>query len=126
MAAFIKTSTTGILTTFGKFTRTMAPGLNLYLPFVQKVHPVSNRTQQKEFEFRVLTQDKVFATMKIAIQYKIKEEDTPKAFFSLDRPIDQMGSYIENSLRSHAPKTPLTKLFESFDEISQVVSTDLK
>lgn len=126
MATFIKTATTGVATTFGKFTRTMSPGLNFYFPFVQTVYHVSNRTQQKVFKFRVLTQDKVFANTTLALQYRIKEEDTSKAFFSLDKPIDQMASYIENSLRSHVPKTPLSSLFESFDEIGQAINTDLK
>jgi regulator of protease activity HflC (stomatin/prohibitin superfamily) len=126
MATFIKTSTTGVVTTFGKYTKMMRPGLNFYIPFVQRVYPVSNRTLQKDFKFRVLTKDKVFANMSLSLQYKIKSEDTAQAFFSLDKPVEQMGSYIENSLRSHAPKTTLSSLFESFDEIGQAINSDLK
>ncbi|VBB18032.1 stomatin family protein [Yasminevirus sp. GU-2018] len=126
MATFVKTATTGIVTTFGKYTKTVGPGLKLYVPGAQVVHHVSNRTQQEGFNLRVLTQDKVFANLSLAIQYRIKEEDTAKAFFSLNNPIAQMSSYVENSIRSHAPKTPLSKLFESFDEISLKVTNDLK
>lgn len=126
MATFIKTATTGIITTFGKFTSTARPGLQFYLPIVQTVHHVSNRTQQKDFSFRILTKDKVFANMSLAIQYRIDEKDTSKAFFSLDNPISQMSSYVENSIRSHAPKTTLTSLYESFDVIGSHVSRELK
>jgi regulator of protease activity HflC (stomatin/prohibitin superfamily) len=123
---FIKQSTSGVVTTFGKYSRTMKPGLRVYTPILQKVHRVSNRTQQNEFNFRVMTKDKVFTDMKLAIQYKIKEEDSYKALFSLDDPIAQMSSYVENSIRSHAPNTTLTTLYESFDKISDIISNDLR
>jgi regulator of protease activity HflC (stomatin/prohibitin superfamily) len=126
MATAVKTSTTGIVTTFGKFSRSVEPGLTFYIPLVQRVYHVSNRTQQKEFKFRVKTKDQVFANLSLALQYRIQDSDTSKAFFSLDKPIEQMGSYIENSLRSHAPKTTLTSLFESFDKIGNEITTDLK
>lgn len=126
MATFIKTATTGIITTFGKFTSTAQPGLKFFIPVVQTIHHVSNRTQQKDFSFRILTKDKVFANMSLAIQYRIDEKDTAKAFFSLDNPISQMSSYVENSIRSHAPKTTLTSLYESFDVIGSLVSKELK
>jgi len=126
MATFIKTSTTGIVTTFGKFTSIAKPGLRLYVPYVQDVYHISNRTQQEDFKFRVLTGDKVFANLSLAVQYKIKEDDVVKAMFSLKNPISQMSSYIENSLRSHAPKTTLADLFVHFDKMSETVEKDLR
>ncbi len=125
MATFIKTATTGVVTTFGKFTTTCKPGLKFYVPFLQRIFHVSNRTQQKEFQFRVKTKDDVFAKLSLAIQFKIKEENTEKAFFSLDDPISQMSSFVENSIRSQAPLTTLTGMFESFDSIGSIVSIDL-
>jgi len=125
MATFIKTSTTGIVTKFGKFSRLAQPGLNLYIPFIEKVIHVSNKTQQKIFELEVYTKDRVFAKLNLAIQYKIESEDTDRAFFSLEDPISQMGSYVENSIRSETPKVSLKELFESFDTISNIVSREL-
>jgi regulator of protease activity HflC (stomatin/prohibitin superfamily) len=126
MATFINTATTGIITTFGKFTSIAQPGLKFYIPYVQEVHHISNKTHQKDFNFRILTKDKVFANMGLAIQYKIDEKDTLKAFFSLERPITQMGSYVENSIRSHAPKTTLSSLYESFDVIGILITKELQ
>jgi regulator of protease activity HflC (stomatin/prohibitin superfamily) len=125
MATLIKTSTTGIVTTFGKFSGLVSPGLKFYIPFVQKVIHVSNKTQQKVFELEVYTKDRVFAKLNLAIQYKIATHDTDKAYFSLDDPISQMGSYVENSIRSETPKVSLKDLFESFDTISSIVSKEL-
>lgn len=126
MATFVKTATTGIVTTFGRFTRTMRPGLNFYIPIIQNVYHVSNRTHQKDFNFRIKTKDNVFANLSLALQYRIDAKNAPSAFFALDRPIEQMAAYIENSLRSHAPQTTLANLFESFDDIGHNVTNDLK
>src|SRR5438477_12519520 len=104
MATFIKTSTTGIVTTFGKYAKTVQPGLNFYLPWIQQIHHVSNRTQQKEFKLKIKTKDDVFAHMYLSIQFRVSEENTQKAFYSLADPISQMSTYVENSIRSHAPK----------------------
>lgn len=122
---FIKTSTTGILQTFGKFDRTVGPGLRLYIPFIQKITPVSNRLTQDTFTFEVKTKDNVFATLGLAVQYKIHPDNTEKAFFSLDNPNQQIDAYIENVVRSRAPKMKLDELFESQNDICRSVSDEL-
>lgn len=125
MATFISTSSVGILTTFGKFSKLVKPGLKFFVPIAQDISVVSLKTQQKDFKFRILTKDRAFANMSIAIQYRVKEEDAEKSFFSLTDPIAQMSSYVENSIRSYAPQTTLNSLFESFDTIGTKVSSDL-
>lgn len=122
---FIQTSTTGVVQTFGKFTRTVGPGLNFYVPFVQKITPISNRLQQSTFDFEVKTKDNVFARLNLAIQYKIQPNKTEEAFFSLDDPVGQIDAYIENVVRSKVPGMELDSLFESQDDICRSVSESL-
>jgi regulator of protease activity HflC (stomatin/prohibitin superfamily) len=122
---FIKTSTTGVKQTFGKFTGIVKPGLNWYVPFVQTIIPVSNRLQQSTFDFEVKTKDNVFARLNLAVQYKIYPENTEKAYFSLDNPINQIDAYIENVVRSKVPGMTIDALFESQDDICQRVSESL-
>ena len=55
MFKFVNTSTTGILTTFGKFNKTLQPGLNIYIPLIQKVHIVSNKLNENTFNFEIKT-----------------------------------------------------------------------
>ncbi len=43
MFKFIPTMNTGVVQTFGKFTRLAAPGLTFYIPYIQKIQLVSNR-----------------------------------------------------------------------------------
>jgi regulator of protease activity HflC (stomatin/prohibitin superfamily) len=45
MFKFVPTMTTGVVQTFGKFSRLLSPGFNIYIPFVQTVNLVSNRLQ---------------------------------------------------------------------------------
>lgn len=122
---FIQTSQTGIVQTFGKFTRTVGPGLRLFVPFIQSITPVSNRLVQETFKFETKTRDNVFAKLGIAIQYQIKEENTEKAFFSLNRPVDQIDSYVENVVRAQVPRMRLDELYESQDQICKSVSETL-
>ena len=121
----IRTANTGIRETFGRFTGTAKPGLNFYVPFIQRIVPISNRLSQNTFNFEVKTKDNVFANLKIAVQYKIMEEDSEKAFYSMNDPIEQVDAYIENVVRSQVPKMNLDELFESQDYICKSVSEQL-
>ena len=57
---FIPTAFTGVRQTFGRFTGLCKPGLNLYIPVIQKITEVSNMVQSREFKLRVKTKDNVF------------------------------------------------------------------
>lgn len=125
MFRFVNTSTTGIVETFGKFTRTTPPGLNFYVPIFQRFNTISNRLQQNSFRFDVKTKDDVFARVNIAVQYKVEPENAAKAYYSLSNPIAQMDSYIENSIRGYAAKKELNTLFEEQDSMCKAVNAEL-
>jgi regulator of protease activity HflC (stomatin/prohibitin superfamily) len=110
----IQTSTTGLVQTFGRYTRTVQPGLRFHFPLIQKITPISNRLRQESFDFEVKTKDNVFTNLGLAVQYRIHSEDSSTAYFSLDNPHDQLNSYIENVVRSSVPKMNLDQLFEAF------------
>lgn len=73
--------TTGVVQTFGKYSRLASPGLTFYLPFVQTINIVSNRLAENQCKMQVRTADKVFPHLDISIQYKIHPKDTAKAYF---------------------------------------------
>lgn len=123
---FIPTSCTGIKQTFGKFTGMLGSGLNFYIPIIQSIKLVSNRLEQNTFNFQVKTSDNVFTNLGIAVQHRIKPENSEKAFFSLDKPYGQINSYIENTIRAKVPKMELDELFQSQDTICHEVSATLK
>jgi regulator of protease activity HflC (stomatin/prohibitin superfamily) len=121
----IPTSMTGVVQTFGKFSYTVRPGLNLFIPFIQKITPVSNRLQQRSVHLQVKTRDNVLTNLGIDIQFKVKAEDTQLSFFSLDDPVGQMDAFVKNEVRSRVPKMKLDELFESPDEISNAINEKL-
>jgi regulator of protease activity HflC (stomatin/prohibitin superfamily) len=125
MFRFIQSASTGVRQTFGRFTGLDSPGLAIYIPFIQSISVVSNRLQQDNFHFETKTSDNVFVNLGISVQYLIKPEDSEKAFFSLDDPLEQINSYIENVVRSQVPKMTLDKLFESQDDICNNVGSQL-
>jgi membrane protease subunit HflK len=54
----VETEEVGIITRFGKYSRTEAPGLNLKIPFIETVYKVPVERQQKlEFGFRTIKSD---------------------------------------------------------------------
>jgi len=125
MFRIIQTSTTGIVQTFGKFTRTVKPGLRFYIPFIQTITPISNRLIQHSVGLQVKTKDNVLTNLGIDIQLKVKPEDSEKALFSLDNADEQINSFVKNEVRARVPKMKLDELFESPDEISDAISQKL-
>jgi regulator of protease activity HflC (stomatin/prohibitin superfamily) len=120
---FIQSSTSGIVQTFGKYTRTVGPGLRFHLPVIQTITPISHRLHQDTFRFEVKTSDHSFAKLSLAVQYKVEPHNASKFFFSLDDPVQQMNAYIENVVRAKVPHMTLDELFESQDEICEKVSS---
>lgn len=72
MLRFIASMETGVVTTFGKYSYLASPGINIYLPFIQKINVVSNRLIENQCNIVVRTADKVFPKLDISIQYRIK------------------------------------------------------
>lgn len=123
---FINTSTIGVKTRFGKFTKIVSPGLHFLYPIIENITQVSTRVRQQNFSFKVKTKDNVFTSLQLAVQYKIKHDNVEKAFFSLSDPEGQISSYIESAVRSSVPKLKLDELFESQDKIGEDVGNELK
>ena len=90
---FIPSMNTGVVQTFGKYSRLAHPGLTFYIPFIQSIHLVSNRLAENQCKMQARTADKVFPTLDISLQYKIHPADSAKAFFELNDPVNQMISY---------------------------------
>ena len=128
---FIDTATVGIKTTFGKagglidYDVVLKPGFHIYLPIIQEINQISNRLRQNNYNMTVKTKDNVFADLDISVQWQIKPENSEKAFFALENPKKQIQAYIENVIRSSAPKSTLDELFTQHGEISKAINETL-
>lgn len=122
--AIVRTRQVAILETFGRFTRTLEPGLNFFIPFIQQKRAVLKTSLlQDDFKFEVKTKDNAFSLLSIAVQYEIT--DPREAYYSLSKPLEQINSHIENTVRSLVPKMTLDELFESQDDICNQVKVTL-
>lgn len=123
--SIVNKSETGVHTRFGDVVGTMKPGLNFYVPIIDKVLPVSNRVQEDKFKFEVKTKENTFVTLEVAVQFKVISEDSVNALFELDDPEEQMRSYVENVIRAQVPKKNLDQLYGEQEEISQHIEEAL-
>ena len=121
MFKFIPQMNTGVVQTFGKFSWLSTPGITIYIPFIQSITLVSNRLCENHFKMQVRTQDKVFPTLDISLQYRVFSDDSAKALFELSDPINQMISYTENTVRRISSSLTLDQLFESQSEIADAI-----
>jgi membrane protease subunit HflK len=108
----------GVITRFGKYTRTVDPGLNVKIPFIEKVYKVPVERQQKvEFGFRttrpgikseytragtkdeslMLTGDLNLADVEWVVQFRI--EDAYNFLFKVRNPETTLRDISEASMR---------------------------
>ncbi len=108
----------GVITRFGKYTRTVDPGLNVKIPFIEKVYKVPVERQQKvEFGFRttkpgirteytragtkdeslMLTGDLNLADVEWVVQFRV--EDAYNFLFKVRNPETTLRDISEASMR---------------------------
>ena len=125
MASIIRTGFVGIRETFGRYSSTLQPGLNFYLPFVQKIHKLNTQINPMPLKFSVRTKDNCFVDLDLVIQYKLDRNNAEKAFYSLRDPSKQTAAYVENIIRSEVPKMAVNSLFEDNDQLCGKVKQSL-
>src|SRR3990167_2389842 len=124
---WIDQNTTGIKQTFGKAggifssNAMLESGLRVYLPIIQKITEISNRQHQNNFLVTGRSSDGVIVDLDVSIQWKVNQKDSEKAFFSLDNPIDQIRSFVENSIRSSVANISIDDLFKQHNNISEEI-----
>ncbi|MDN5724268.1 MAG: SPFH domain-containing protein [Corynebacterium sp.] len=118
----VKTQENVIVERFGKFKKVAKPGLNIKTPFVETTtKPISLRVRQLEVNIETKTQDNVFVTIPVAVQYVIGEENVVDAYYKLDNPEEQIRSYVFDTVRSSLSTMTLDTSFESKDDIASAV-----
>src|SRR3989339_84586 len=81
----VEQRTTAIVQRLGKFVREAGPGLNVKVPFIDKVAGRINlRVQQLDVKIETKTEDNVFVQMVVAVQLYVLPEKVYDAFYKLD------------------------------------------
>jgi regulator of protease activity HflC (stomatin/prohibitin superfamily) len=123
----VKQQTAAIVTRFGKYTRFAKPGLNLLIPFLERVAGhVNLRVRQLDVEVETKTEDNVFVKVLVSVQYFVLPEKIYEAFYRLENPEKQIKSFVFDVVRARVPRIRLDDVFEKKDEIADVVKNELQ
>ena len=122
----VEQRTTAMVQRLGKFVREAGPGLNVKVPFIDKVAGRINlRVQQLDVKIETKTEDNVFVQMVVAVQYYVLPEKIYEAFYKLDDARRQITSYVFDVVRAQVPKIKLDDVFEKKDDIANIVKAEL-
>jgi regulator of protease activity HflC (stomatin/prohibitin superfamily) len=122
----VQQRTVAIVQRFGKFVREAGPGLNVKVPFIDRVAGRINlRIQQLDVKIETKTQDNVFVSMVVAVQFHVLPEKVFEAYYKLDDAPRQITSYVFDVVRAQVPRINLDDVFAKKDEIADLVKTEL-
>lgn len=128
----------GLIERFGEFSRIARPGLHCIVPCAHSLAgSVSLRVQQLDVDVETKTQDNVFITFQVSIQYKVLDDahqqegylpsaNVFKAFYSLSDPKHQLRSYVFNNVRGQIPSYKLDDVFTAKEAIAKSLKDDLE
>ncbi len=121
-----------IIERFGRFNRTVIPGLHFKIPLVERIaSKVDLRTRQTTMQIDGKTKDNVTITMSVAAQYHVSYDRNTdmtqsgvfRSYYMLANPEDQMRAYITDALRSAIPNYSLDEVFDNKDSIAADVNS---
>ena len=116
-----------IVQRLGKFVREAGPGLNVKVPFIDRVVGRMNlRVQQLDVKIETKTEDNVFVQMVVSVQFYVLPEKVYDAFYKLDDARGQITSYVFDVVRAQVPKIKLDDVFEKKDDIAIIVKSELE
>ncbi len=123
----VRQQTFAVIERWGRFNRTVGPGIHLKVPIMDRVAGrVSIRVQELNVSIKTKTNDNVFVDLLIAVQYFVDGEDKVwDAFYRLTNPQAQMESWIFDNVRAKVPGMTLDSVFENKEEIAKEIEDSL-
>lgn len=108
----MKQETAVIIERLGKFHSVRHAGLQLKIPYVDRIAKRLNlRIQQLDVMIDTKTLDNVFVKMKISVQFQVIRTQASDAYYRLENPHDQITSYVFDVVRAEVPKLKLDDVF---------------
>ncbi len=123
----VKQQQIAVVERFGKFQSQRGPGFQLRIPIVDQVAGrVNLRIQQLDVLVETKTKDDVFVKMKVSVQFLVLPDKVYEAFYKLQRPQDQITSYVFDVVRAEVPRLKLDDVFEKKDDIAVAIKRELE
>lgn len=113
-----------IIERFGKFNRVANPGLNVKIPFIDRIASrIEMRIQQIDVLVETKTKDNVFVAIPVSVQYRV--ENARDAYYRLSEPEKQIRSYVFDRVRTSLATLNLDDAFASKDSIAREIENTL-
>ncbi len=123
----VKQETAAIVERLGKFHSVRHAGLQLKIPFIDRIAKKLNlRIQQLDVLIDTKTLDNVFIKMKISVQYQVIRNQVADAYYKLENPENQITSFVFDVVRAEVPKLKLDDVFVRKDDIAVAVKGELQ
>lgn len=115
-----------IIQRFGKFLRVAKAGLNFKIPGIDIVAArLSLRIRELDIPGQFKTNDNVFVTMIVRVQYSVIPDRVADAFYKLSSPEQQISAFVLNVVRTETAKMMLRDVFEHQDAIGTAINQQL-
>jgi len=122
----VEQSDVAIIESCGKYKTSAKAGCTCLVPCKDSVAGVlSLRVQDHNCTVESKTKDNVFVYVRLSIQYSVLPDRVEKAFYTLASPIQQIESYVFNSIRGQIPQFDIDELFSMRSEIAERMKKDV-
>lgn len=117
-----------VLETFGKFSGVRHAGFTFKWPTPIQivVDEVDLRITELVEEIRIKSKDNAFMDVPVKVQIQVMPERVEQAYYSLNNPMQQIGSYIVNQIRSKASGMTMDEIFSGRSDFEEAVEQELK
>ena len=115
-----------VIERFGKFTKSLKPGLSIIVPFLDQVaHKVSILERQlPQFEISAITRDNVEVKLECTVFYRVT--DPSRTVYRIQDVDSAVNTTATSIVRSAAGKLDLDDLQSSRDSMNEEISTNLQ
>lgn len=117
----------GIVEFLGKYNRSLRAGLNIVIPFLERISVKINLAVQNFlFDLSAVSKDKVTIHLKANLIYAINPTKVTRYWYELSDPKQTIASYVENYVRSFVAGQTHEELLERREEIAVYLIEHLK
>lgn len=122
----VKQQNVAIIERFGKFLTVAHSGLRFKIPFIDNISGYVNlRIQQLDVHVETKTKDNVFVKIIVSVQYEVILSKIYEAYYKLNRPAEQIISFVFDVVRAKVPNINLDDVFAKKDDIAESVKEEL-
>lgn len=122
----VKQQEVAIVETFGKYSRTLTPGLNWIFPGIQLIaQTLDLRIQAIPAHVEIKTADNMFVGLPVTLMVRVEPERAADAYYKLANPQEQIKTWVLNTMRSITANMELAHLFQDRDHLVSTIQSEL-